>query len=104
TFMAVLSPRRAAWILLSVPSQATPRCHRYDSDIILEMSIFLGRHCAKVRDFPARFPSLASALRHAVLGSSRSRSPSPRRLSPSTVSAIAPPGNTANHGFIDRKL
>src|SRR5439155_2683124 len=65
---------------------------------------FFGPESAKVLDFSARFPSLATALDHAVLGSSRSRSPSPSRLSPSTVRAMAPPGNTANQGFIDRKF
>src|SRR5215831_10493307 len=65
---------------------------------------FFGSWAAKLRDFSARFRSRGAALAHAVLGSSRSRRPSPRRLSPSTVRAIAPPGNTANHGFIDRKL
>ena len=41
---------------------------------------------------PRRFAAPAA---HVVLGSRRSRRPSPTRLSPSTVSAIAPPGNSA---------
>src|SRR3989338_4711938 len=37
-------------------------------------------------------------------GSRRSRRPSPRRFSPRTVRAMAPPGNTAYQGFRDRKF
>src|SRR6185503_3529235 len=50
------------------------------------------------------FTGLSNLDVQAVFGSNRSRKPSPSRFKPSTVSAMAAPGNTANQGFSDRKF